>query len=131
MFDGHDMDHYADDLAAVVNHLDFRDSVHVGHSTGGGEVVHYLARHGAGPRVARRADRRRPADHGQERRQPGGHAEGGLRRLPVRNSPPRSEFYREIAAGPFYGFNREGREPSEAIIENWWRQGMMGGIKAH
>jgi non-heme chloroperoxidase len=131
VFDGHDMDHYADDLAAVVNHLDLRDCVHVGHSTGGGEVVHYLARHGQDRASRAVLIDAVPPIMVQSDANPEGTPKSVFDDFQVQNSTRRSEFYREIAAGPFYGFNREGREPSEAIIENWWRQGMMGGIKAH
>ena len=111
--DGHDMDHYADDLAAVTAHLDLHDAVHVGHSTGGGEVAHYIARHGES-RVAKAVlDQRGAAAHGADRGQPGRLAEERVRRPagPAGRQP--SEFYRDVAAGPFYGFNRPGAKPSE------------------
>jgi non-heme chloroperoxidase len=110
--DGHDMDHYADDLAALTMHLDLRNAIHVGHSTGGGEVVRYIARHGEG-RVSKAA------------------IISAVPPLMVRTAGNRSQFYRDVAAGPFYGYNRPGAKPLEAVIENWWRQGMMGGAKAH
>lgn len=129
---GHDMDHYAADAAAVVEHLDLRNAVHVGHSTGGGEATRYVARHGqpAG-RVAKLVligavppiMVRTPAN-------PGGlpiEVFDDLRRQLAAN---RSQFYTDLPTGPFYGFNREGAEPSQPIIMNWWRQGMMGGAKA-
>src|ERR1700741_2282857 len=88
--DGHDMDHYADDLAAVVEHLDLRDAVHVGHSTGGGGGAHYLARPGGGPGGKGRADRRDPAADGADRRQPGRAAQERVRRVPGPDRhPPR------------------------------------------
>ncbi|WP_350281399.1 alpha/beta hydrolase [Kribbella sp. HUAS MG21] len=129
--DGHDMDHYADDLKAVVDHLDLRDCLHVGHSTGGGEVTHYLARHGeqraakgallcAVPPLMVRTDAN-----------PEGLPKAVFDDLQAQLAANRSGFYRDLAAGPFYGFNRPGAEPSEAIVANWWRQGMMGGAKAH
>ena len=129
--DGHDMDHYAADAAAVVSHLDLRNAVHVGHSTGGGEATRYVTRHGKG-RVARLVIigaippimLKTPAN-------PGGlpiDVFDDLRRQLAAN---RSQFYRELASGPFYGFNRPGAKSSEAIIGNWWRQGMVGGAKAH
>jgi len=129
--DGHDMDHYADDLAAVTEHLDLRDAVHVGHSTGGGEVVHYIARRGD-RRVAKAAILSAvPPIMVQTDANPGGLPKSVFDDFQAQLAANRSEFYRGIAAGPFYGFNRDGAEPSEAIIENWWRQGMMGGAKAH
>lgn len=129
--DGHDMDHYADDLAAVVAHLDLKDAVHVGHSTGGGEVVHYLARHGES-RAAKAAILcavpplmvKTPAN-------PGGLPKEVFDGLQAQLAANRSQFYRDLPAGPFYGFNRPGAKSSEATIQNWWRQGMMGGAKAH
>lgn len=129
--DGHDMDHYADDLAAVVAHLDLKGAVHVGHSTGGGEVVHYLARHGES-RAAKAALLcavpplmvKTPAN-------PGGLPKEVFDGLQAQLAANRSQFYRDLPAGPFYGFNRPGAKSSEATIQNWWRQGMMGGVKAH
>lgn len=129
--EGHDMDHYADDLAAVVEHLDLHDAVHVGHSTGGGEVVHYLARHGetraskavllcAVPPLMVKTDAN-----------PDGLPKEVFDDIQAQLAANRSGFYRDLASGPFYGFNRPGVESSEAIIANWWRQGMMGGAKAH
>jgi non-heme chloroperoxidase len=129
--DGHDMDHYADDLAAVTAHLDLRDAIHVGHSTGGGEVVHYIARHGE-DRVAKAVlISSVPPLMLQTDANPGGLPKKVFDDLQAQLATNRSVFYRDLAAGPFYGFNRHGAEPSEAIIENWWRQGMMGGAKAH
>ena len=129
--DGHDMDHYADDLAAVTAHLDLHDAVHVGHSTGGGEVARYLARHGTS-RVAKAVlissvpplMVRTPAN-------PGGLPKEVFDGFQVQVATRRSQFYRELASGPFYGFNRPGAQPSQAVIDNWWRQGMTGGAKAH
>jgi non-heme chloroperoxidase len=128
---GHDMDHYADDLAALTAHLDLKNAIHVGHSTGGGEVVHYLARHGES-RVAKAAIisavpplmLRTPAN-------PSGLPKEVFDDFQVQLAASRSQFYRDVAAGPFYGYNRPGAKPSEAVIQNWWRQGMMGGAKAH
>jgi non-heme chloroperoxidase len=129
--EGHDMDHYAADAAAVVAHLDLRDVIHVGHSTGGGEATRYVARHGAG-RVARLVlvgavpplMLKTPGN-------PGGlpiEVFDGLRAALAAN---RSRFYRDLPSGPFYGFNRPGVEAIPAIVDNWWRQGMMGGANAH
>jgi len=129
--DGHDMDHYAADAAAVVEHLDLRNAVHIGHSTGGGEVTRYVARHGKG-RVAKAVLMSAvPPLMLKTPSNPGG--------LPVevfdgwRNSlaANRAQFFRDVPSGPFYGFNRPGAKPLEGVIENWWRQGMMGGAKAH
>jgi non-heme chloroperoxidase len=129
--DGHDMDHYADDLAAVVEHLDLRDAVHVGHSTGGGEVVRYLARHGQGRAAKAALISAVPPLMVRTDANPGGLPKSVFDDFQAQTAARRSPFYREIAAGPFYGFNRDGVEPDEAIIENWWRQGMTGGAKAH
>jgi non-heme chloroperoxidase len=125
------MDHYADDLAALTTHLDLQNAVHVGHSTGGGEVVHYLARHGES-RVAKAAlISAVPPLMLQTETNPGGLPKKVFDGFQAQLAANRSEFYRDLAAGPFYGFNRPGAEASEAIIQNWWRQGMMGGAKAH
>lgn len=129
--DGHDMDHYADDLAALTSQLDLHDAIHVGHSTGGGEVAHYLARHGE-DRVAKAAlISAVPPLMVQTEANPGGLPKEVFDGLQVQVATRRSQFYRELPEGPFYGFNRPGVEPSEAVIANWWRQGMMGGAKAH
>ncbi len=128
--DGNDMDHYAADAAAVVDHLDLRNAVHIGHSTGGGEVARYVARHGRG-RVAKAVliSAVTPL-----MLKTAGNPEGlpiqafdGLRAGLAAN---RAQFYRDVPAGPFYGFNRPGSKPIEGVIQNWWRQGMMGGAKA-
>lgn len=129
--DGHDMDHYADDLAAVVEHLDLREAIHVGHSTGGGEVVRYLARHGE-KRAAKAALLCAvPPLMVKTDANPEGLPKDVFDDLQAQLAANRSEFYRALPSGPFYGFNRPGAEASEAIIQNWWRQGMMGGAKAH
>jgi non-heme chloroperoxidase len=128
--DGHDMEHYAADAAAVIKHLDLRDAVHIGHSTGGGEATRYVARHGKG-RVAKLVligavppiMLKTPAN-------PGGlHIEvfDGLRHQLAAN---RAQFYLDFAGGPFYGYNRPGAKASEGVIKNWWRQAMMGSAKA-
>ncbi len=128
--DGHDMDHYAADAAAVMDHLDLRNAVHIGHSTGGGEVARYVARHGKG-RVAKAV--LISAVTPLMLMTPG-NPDGlpievfdGLRAGLAAN---RAQFYRDVPAGPFYGFNRPGSQPIEGVIQNWWRQGMMGGAKA-
>jgi non-heme chloroperoxidase len=129
--DNHDMDHYADDLAAVVEHLDLRDMIHIGHSTGGGEVAHYLARHGESRAVKAALISAVPPLMVKTDANPEGLPKAVFDDLQAQLAANRSVFYRDLPAGPFYGFNRPGVESSEAIIENWWRQGMMGGAKAH
>ncbi|MFE0726449.1 MULTISPECIES: alpha/beta fold hydrolase [Streptomyces] len=128
---GHDMDRYAADAAAVVAHLGLRDVVHVGHCAGGGEVARYVARHGAG-RVAKAVLIAAVPPHMvQTKSNPAG--------LPVEVfdgfregvATDRSQFYLDIASGPFYGFNRPGADVSQGIIQNWWRQGMAGSAQAH
>jgi non-heme chloroperoxidase len=125
------MDHYADDLAALTAHLDLKDAIHVGHSTGGGEVVHYLARRGqqnvhkaaiisAVPPLMLKTDAN-----------PEGLPKSVFDDLQAQLAANRSKFYRDLREGPFYGFNRTGVKSVEATIANWWRQGMMGGAKAH
>jgi non-heme chloroperoxidase len=129
--DGHDMDHYADDLAALTEHLDLQNAVHVGHSTGGGEVVHYLARRGES-RVAKAVlISAVPPLMVKTAANPGGLPKEAFDGLQGQLAANRSQFYRALPSGPFYGFNRPGVKASEAIIQNWWRQGMMGGAKAH
>jgi len=129
--DGHDMDHYADDLAAVTEHLNLHDAIHVGHSTGGGEVVRYIARHGES-RVARAVlISSVPPLMVRTDANPGGLPKSVFDGLQDETATNRSNFYRDLPSGPFYGFNRPDREPQEAVIQNWWRQGMMGGAKAH
>jgi len=128
--DGHDMDHYADDLAALTAHLDLKNAIHVGHSTGGGEVVHYLARHGES-RVSKAAIISAvPPLMVQTAANPKGLPKKVFDDLQVALAANRSQFYRDVAAGPFYNYNKTGK-PAEATIQNWWRQGMMGGAKAH
>ena len=131
--DGHDMDHYAADVAAVVAHLDLRNAVHVGHSTGGGEAARYVARHGQGEgRVAKLVMIGAvPPLMVKTEGNPGGlpiEVFDGFRQQLAAN---RSQFYLDVASGPFYGFNRPGAQASPGAIQNWWRQGMMGGAKAH
>jgi non-heme chloroperoxidase len=129
--DGHDMDHYADDLAELTAHLNLKQAVHVGHSTGGGEVVRYLARHGES-RVAKAVlISAVPPLMVQTPANPGGLPKSVFDDLQRQLAASRAKFYLDVASGPFYGFNRPGATPSDAVIWNWWRQGMMGGIKAH
>jgi len=128
---GNDMDTYAADVAALAAHLDLRDAVHIGHSTGGGEVARYVARHGAG-RVAKAVlIGAVPPVMVKSDTNPGGlpiEVFDGFRTALAAN---RAQFFRDVPAGPFYGFNRPGAQVSEGVIANWWRQGMMGGAKAH
>ncbi|MBO1019656.1 alpha/beta hydrolase [Methylobacterium sp. SD274] len=131
--DGHTMDAYAADAAAVVRHLDLHDAVHVGHSTGGGEVARYVARHGqpdgrvakvvlvsaVTPLMLKTAGN------------PGGlpvEVFDGFRQALAAN---RAQFFIDVPTGPFYGFNRDGATVQPGVITNWWRQGMMGSAKAH
>ena len=129
--DGHDMDHYAADAAAVVAHLDLRSAIHIGHSTGGGEATHYAARHGKG-RVAKLVlIGAVPPTMLKTAANPGGlpmEVFDGLRRQLAAN---RAQFYWDFAGGPFYSYNRPGAKPLPGVINNWWRQAMMGGAKAH
>ncbi|MGA4983807.1 alpha/beta fold hydrolase [Streptomyces cellulosae] len=128
---GHDMDHYAADAAAVVTHLGLRDVVHVGHSTGGGEVARYVARHGAG-RVAKAVlVGAVPPLMVQTESNPGGlpaEVFDGFRESVATN---RSQFYLDLASGPFHGFNRPGADVSQGVIQDWWRQAMTGSAQAH
>ena len=129
--DGNDMDTYAADVAQLAAHLDLRNAIHVGHSTGGGEVARYVARHGAG-RVAKAVlIGAVPPVMVKSATNPGGlpiEVFDGFRAALVAN---RAQFFRDVPAGPFYGFNRPKAKVSEGVIDNWWRQGMMGGAKAH
>jgi non-heme chloroperoxidase len=129
--DGHDMDHYADDLAALTAHLDLKNAVHVGHSTGGGEVAHYLGRHGES-RVAKAVlIGAVPPIMVKTASNPGGLPRDVFDGLQAQLAANRAQFYYDLPAGPFYGFNRPGAKVSQGTIWNWWRQGMMGGAKAH
>jgi non-heme chloroperoxidase len=129
--DGHDMDHYADDLAAVVRHLDLRDAVHVGHSTGGGEVVRYLARHGQDRAAKAVLISSVPPIMVKTDDNPGGLDKSGFDDIQEQVATRRADFFRTFAEGPFYGYNRTGAKPAEGVIANWWRQGMAGSAKAH
>jgi len=129
--DGHDMDHYADDAAAVVEALDLQDVIHVGHSTGGGQVVRYLARHGES-RVAKAVlISAVPPLMLKTEANPLGLPKDVFDGLQAQLAASRAQFYYDLPAGPFYGFNRPGVKSQEPAIWNWWRQGMMGGAKAH
>ena len=131
--DGHDMDTYAADASAVAEALDLRNAIHIGHSTGGGEVARYVAKYGQPQgRVAKAVlISAVPPLMLKTAANPGGlpiEVFDGLRSALAAN---RSQFFLDIASGPFYGYNRPGATPSQGIIQNWWRQGMMGGAKAH
>ncbi|HEY8275802.1 MAG TPA: alpha/beta hydrolase [Methyloceanibacter sp.] len=129
--DGHDMDHYADDLAAVMQHLKLKDVIHVGHSTGGGEVVHYLARHGQDNVAKAVLISAVPPLMLKTSANPNGLPKEVFDDLQAQLFASRSRFYYDLASGPFYGFNRPGKKVLEPVVWNWWRQGMMGGAKAH
>src|SRR3954465_2581054 len=127
---GHDMDHYADDLKAITDHLNLKDAIHVGHSTGGGQGGRYLGRHGDNnvakaaiisavpPLMVKTADN------------PLGLPKSVFDDLQAQLAANRAKFYYDLPAGPFYGFNRPGVKTIEPLIWNWWRQAMMGGAKA-
>jgi non-heme chloroperoxidase len=125
------MDHYADDLLAVVEHLDLKNAIHVGHSTGGGEVVHYLARHGEGRAAKAVMMSSVPPLMLKTDANPGGLPKDVFDGLQQQTADNRAQFYIDLPTGPFYGFNRPGAKVHEGMIRNWWRQGMMGGAKAH
>jgi non-heme chloroperoxidase len=128
---GNEMDSYAEDVMALVAALDLKDAVHVGHSTGGGEVAHYVARAAKG-RVGKAVlISAVPPIMVKSEHNPGGlpiEAFDGFRAALAAN---RAQFYVDVPSGPFYGFNRPGAKVSQGVIDNWWRQGMMGGTKAH
>ncbi|HHQ2454303.1 TPA: alpha/beta fold hydrolase [Klebsiella pneumoniae] len=131
--EGHDMDHYAADVSAVVEQLDLHNAVHVGHSTGGGQVARYVARYGQPQgRVAKAVlISAVPPLMVKTEQNPGGtpiEVFDGFRKALAAN---RAQFYLDVASGPFYGFNRDGAEISQGTIQNWWRQGMIGSAKAH
>lgn len=129
--DGHDIAHYAADVAALTEHLNLKDAVHIGHSTGGGEAAAYVARHGKG-RVAKLIMVGAiPPLMVKTASNPGGtpiEVFDGFRAALAAN---RAQFYLDVASGPFYGFNRPDAKVSQGSIQNWWRQGMIGSAKAH
>lgn len=128
--DGHDMNHYAADVAALVEKLDLRDAIHIGHSTGGGEATRYVARHGNG-RVAKLVlISAVPPLMLKTSSNPGGLPIEALDALRKEFAANRSQFSTDFAAGPFFGYNRPNAKPSQAVIWNWWRQSMMGSAKA-
>jgi non-heme chloroperoxidase len=131
--EGNDMDHYAADASAVAEHLDLRNAVHIGHSTGGGEVARYVARYGEPQhRVAKMVlVSAIPPIMVKSERNPGGtpiEVFDGFRAALAAN---RAQFYLDVASGPFYGYNRPGAKVFQGVIQNWWRQGMIGSAKAH
>jgi non-heme chloroperoxidase len=131
--DGHDMDHYAADAFAVVEHLDLRDAVHIGHSTGGGEVARYVAQYGqpAG-RVAKAIlVAAVPPLMLQTADNPEGLPRSVFDGFRAATAANRAQFFMDVPSGPFYGFNRPGATIQPGVIQNWWRQGMMGSAKAH
>jgi non-heme chloroperoxidase len=131
VWDGHDMDHYADDVAAVVKHLGVEGAIHVGHSTGGGEVIHYMAHHPEDkvPKAAIIAAV--PPLMVKTASNPGGLPKSVFDDLQAQLKANRAQFYHDIPSGPFYGYNRPGAKADQGVILNWWRQGMMGGAQAH
>jgi len=131
VWDGHDMDHYADDVAAVVAHLGIQGAVHVGHSTGGGEVVRYMARYPQDKVAKAVLIAAVPPLMVQTPDNPGGLPKSVFDDFQAQVASNRAQFYRDVPAGPFYGYNRPGAEAREGIIANWWRQGMIGSAKAH
>ncbi|HCJ6238394.1 alpha/beta fold hydrolase [Acinetobacter baumannii] len=131
VWDGHDMDHYADDVAAVVEHLGVQGAVHVGHSTGGGELAHYVARYPNDPVAKAVLISAVPPLMVKTESNPDGLPKEVFDDLQNQLFKNRSQFYHDVPAGPFYGYNRPGAKVSEPVVLNWWRQGMMGGAKAH
>lgn len=129
--EGHDITHYAADAAALTEHLNLKDAVHIGHSTGGGEAAAYVARHGKG-RVAKLIMVAAiPPLMLKTATNPNGtpmDVFDGFRSALAAN---RAQFYMDVASGPFYGFNRPNAKVSQGSIQNWWRQGMIGSAKAH
>jgi non-heme chloroperoxidase len=131
--DGHDMDHYAADASAVVEHLDLKNAVHIGHSTGGGQVARYVAKYGQPQgRVAKAAlVSAVPPLMVKTESNPDGTPIEVFDDFRAQLTANRSQFYINVPTGPFYGFNRPGATISEGTIRNWWRQGMIGSAKAH
>ena len=128
---GNDMDTYAADVAELVEALDIKDAVHIGHSTGGGEVARYVARHGNG-RVAKAVlISAVPPLMVKTAANPGGLPKDVFDGFQTQVAANRAQFYYDVPAGPFFGYNRPGAKPSQGVIWNWWRQGMMAGAKTH
>jgi len=129
--EGNDMDHYVSDAAAVADHLDLKNAVHIGHSTGGGEVARYVAKAAPG-RVAKAVlISAVPPIMLQTPANPGGLPLSVFDGFRAQLAQNRAQFYLDLASGPFYGFNRTGAAVFEGTIRNWWRQGMMGSAQAH
>jgi non-heme chloroperoxidase len=128
---GNDMDTYAADVEELVEHLDLRHAVHVGHSTGGGEVARYVARAKSGRVEKVVLIGAVPPIMLKSEANPGGLPIDVFDELRKQTATNRAQFYLDFASGPFYGFNRTGVQPIDGVIRNWWHQGMMGGIKAH
>lgn len=131
--DGHDMDHYAADTSAVCEHLDLRNAIHIGHSTGGGQVARYVAQFGEPQgRVAKAVlISAVPPLMVKTDTNPGGTPIQVFDDFRAQLAANRAQFYLDVASGPFYGFNRLLTKASDGVIQNWWRQGMMGSAKAH
>jgi non-heme chloroperoxidase len=123
--DGHDMDHYGGDLAAVTKHLNLKDAIHIGHSTGGGEVAHYLVRHGEQGVAKAALLCAVPPLMVKTAANPQGLPKSVFDDLQAQLAADRAKFYYDLPAGPFYGFNRPGAKTNEPVVWNWWRQGMM------
>jgi len=131
VWDGHDMDHYADDVAEVVKFLNIKNAIHIGHSTGGGEVAHYIARHGQENVAKAVLVSAVPPLMVKTESNPEGLPKEVFDDLQNQVLNNRAQFFRDLPSGPFYGFNRPDAKSSEGIISNWWRQGMTGSAKAH
>jgi len=129
-WDGNEMDTYADDLAALTEKLDLKDAIHVGHSTGGGEVARYIGRHGTKRVAAAVLISAVPPLMLKTQKNPGGLPLSVFDDLRAQLAANRAEFYRDLTL-PFYGYNRPGAKISEGIRQRWWLQGMMGGNKPH
>lgn len=129
--DGHDMDHYAADVATLVEHLGLRNAIHVGHSTGGGEAARYVARYGKDRAAKLVMIGAVPPLMLKTQANPSGVPIAVFDALRRQLAANRSRFYLDFAGGPFYGYNRPGAQASQAVIWNSWRQAMMGGAKAH
>jgi non-heme chloroperoxidase len=130
---GHDMDHYAADAAAVVEHLELTNVVHIGHSTGGGEVARYVAKYGQPQgRVAKMVlVSSVPPLMVKTDSNPDGLPITVLDGIRAGLAASRTKLFLDFASGPFYGFNRPGAKVEQSVIDNWWRQGMMGSAQAH
>lgn len=128
---GNEMDTYAADVAELAEALDLKDAIHIGHSTGGGEVIHYAAKYGQNGRIAKAVlISAVPPVMVQSESNPDGVPIAVFDEIRENTATQRNQFYQDITM-PFYGYNREGAKISQGVRDNWWRQGMMGGIKAH